>query len=134
MAKLSAALLAGKQHREIVELVLDGETFEVEIRPLTHIEKAEIQALESSSIKVNTKNIGTSGKMSSQALEMNTGEVLKDQARALLRTVALGTIDEEWTEENIDQLWRSEWIQQVGNRISAISGIERADLDSFRQE
>lgn len=134
MAKLSAALLAGKQHREIVELVLDGETFEVEIRPLTHIEKAEIQALESSSIKVNTKNIGTSGKMSSQALEMNTGEVLKDQARALLRTVALGTVDEEWTEENIDQLWRSEWIQQVGNRISAISGIERADLDSFRQE
>jgi hypothetical protein len=121
--KLTLALLQGKEYRETVDLELDGQTFQVEIRPLTHIEKSEIQAIESRSIKMQTKKIGKAA-IDSQEMEMNTGDVIRDSAQAEIKLIALGTVDPEWNEQTIDQHWRAEWIEQVSEKIREISGIE----------
>ncbi|SFX82889.1 hypothetical protein SAMN04487866_1333 [Thermoactinomyces sp. DSM 45891] len=123
MNKLTTALLAGKKYREFYEIRVDEEIYQIEIRPLTHIEKAEVQAVETASIKMNSKNVGTSGRMSSQEMEMNTADVIRDSAKAELKAVALGTVDPEWTEDMIDQLWKAEWIEGAYNRILEISGV-----------
>jgi hypothetical protein len=88
MAKLTPALLAGKEYKEMISLELDDQTFEIEIRPLTHMEKTEIQAIETASIKMNTKTMGKSGNMQNQSMEMSAGEVLRDQARKVENDLA----------------------------------------------
>jgi hypothetical protein len=133
--KLTPALLAGKSYMETIELKLNEEVFEIEIRPLTHIEKKQVEACEQASVKVNTKSAGTTGKLNTQSFEVNAGELLRDQGNAQLKAVALGTVDTEWSEETINQWWKSEWIEQVYQRIAEITGFptkQGQKQDSFR--
>ena len=133
--KLTPALLAGKTYTETVRLEDGDNVYEIEIRSLTHLEKSEVEAIEQASVNVQTKNTGKSGRLASQALEVNAGQLVKDQAKAKLKMIALGTTDTEWTEQTVDQFWRSEWINQVAEQIAKISGIERQQAeqqDSFR--
>jgi hypothetical protein len=83
---------------------------------------------------VNTKSAGTTGKLNTQSFEVNAGELVRDQGIAQLKAVALGTVDSEWNEDTINQLWKSEWIEQVYQRIAEISGLNRAKPDSFRDK
>jgi hypothetical protein len=130
--KLTPALLAGKSYTETISLQLGDQVFEIEIRPLTHTEKRQVEACEQASVKVNTKSAGTTGKLGTQSFEVNAGELVRDQGTAQLKAVALGTVDAEWDEDTINQLWKSEWIEQVYQRIAEISGLSRAKQDSFR--
>jgi hypothetical protein len=130
--KLTPAILAGKSYLETISLKVDDQIFEVEIRPLTHTEKKQVEANEQASVKVNTKSAGTTGKLNTQTFEVNAGELVRDQGTAQLKAVALGTVDNEWNEDTINQLWKSEWIEQVYQRIAEISGLNRTKQDSFR--
>lgn len=140
--RLTPAVLAGKQYRETVDLELDGQIFEVEIRPLTHLEKAEIQAIEAKAIKVHNKQVGRNINLQAQEYEINAGQIVLDSAKAKLKLVELGTTDPEWTEKTINELWKPEWIEQVANRIAEISGLTNPqdaykslkELESFREE
>ncbi|SHF32784.1 hypothetical protein SAMN05444392_11558 [Seinonella peptonophila] len=75
--KLTPAMLAGKDYTETVQIQVGDQTYEIEIRPLTHLEKAQVQAIETASIKVNNK----SSKITSQAMEMEAGKVILDQVK-----------------------------------------------------
>ncbi|MCH5586317.1 hypothetical protein MK805_15345 [Shimazuella sp. AN120528] len=130
--KLTPAILAGTSYVEKVPLKIEDQTFEVEIRPLTHTEKKQVEACEQASVKVNTKSAGTTGKLNTQTFEVNAGELVRDQGTAQLKAVALGTVDAEWNEETINQLWKSEWVEQVYQRIAEISGLNRTKQNSFR--
>jgi hypothetical protein len=132
--KLTPALLAGKSYTETISLQVDDQAFEVEIRPLTHTEKKQVEACEQASVKVNTKSAGTTAKLNTQTFEVNAGELVRDQGTAQLKAVALGTIDTEWNEDTINQLWKSEWIDQVYQRIAEISGLKVRNQYSFRQK
>lgn len=124
-------MLAGKVYTETVQLK-DGENaYEIEIRPLTHLEKAQVQAIETASVKINNK----SGRVTSQAMEMDAGKVILDQAKAKLKMIELATVDEAWTEQTINELFKPEWLEQLAERIAQISGLEIPEnLNSFRQK
>jgi hypothetical protein len=130
--RLTPDILAGKSYTETIEFDLNGEVFGVEIRPLTHTEKKFIQSLEQASVKVNSKNANTSAKLVTQSYEVNAGDLVRDQGKAHLKTVALATVDPAWNEDNIDQLWKSEWVEQAYERIAEISGLQVKLPDSFR--
>lgn len=128
--KLTAALLQGKQYRETVKVEHDGQEYEIEIRPLTHTEKAEINAIELKGVKLDAQDI----RRGTQAVKIDASELSKNRAKADLKMIELATLDAEWTAETIDQNWKTEWIEKVSNRIAEISGLERDNQqNTFRE-
>lgn len=125
--KLTPAMLAGKAYTETVQLKEGDQIYEIEIRPLTHLEKAQVQAIETASVKINNK----SGKITTQAMEMDAGKVILDQAKAKLRMIELATVDEAWTEQTINELFKPEWLEQLAERIAQISGLEIPENRNF---
>ena len=129
--KLTAALLQGKQYRETVKVEHDGQEYEIEIRPLTHTEKAEINAIELKGVNLDAQDI----RRGTQAVKIDASELSKNRAKADLKMIELATLDAEWTAETIDQTWKTEWIEKVSNRIAEISGLERGNQqNSFRED
>ena len=129
--KLTAALLRGKQYRETVKVEHDGQEYEIEIRPLTHTEKAEINAIELKGVNLDAQDI----RRGTQAVKIDASELSKNRAKADLKMIELATLDAEWTAETIDQNWKTEWIEKVSNRIAEISGLERGNQqNSFRED
>lgn len=130
MMKLTAALLQGKQYRETVKVEHDGQEYEIEIRPLTHTEKAEINAIELKGVNLDAQDI----RRGTQAVKIDASELTKNRAKADLKMIELATLDAEWTAETIDQNWKTEWIEKVSNRIAEISGLERGNQqNTFRE-
>ena len=128
--KLTAALLQGKQYREIVKVEHEGKEYEVEIRPLTHTEKAEVQAIELQGVSLDAQDM----RRGSQTVTVNASDLSKNKAQADLKIIELATVDTEWTAETVDQTWKPEWIEKVSNRIAEISGFERGNQpNSFRE-
>src|SRR5690606_10829102 len=128
--KLTAALLRGKEYREIVKVEHEGQEYEVEIRPLTLIEKAEVQAIELQGVSLDAQDI----RRGTQAITIDASKLSKNRAKADLKMIELATVDDEWTAETIDQIWKTEWIEKVSNRIAEISGLERGNQpNSFRE-
>jgi len=131
MMKLTAALLRGKQYRETVKVEHDGQEYEIEIRPLTHTEKAEINAIELKGVNLDAQDI----RRGTQAVKIDASELSMNRAKADLKMIELATLDAEWTAETIDQNWKTEWIEKVSNRIAEISGLERGNQqNSFRED
>lgn len=128
--KLTSALLQGKQYREIVKVEHEGQEYEVEIRPLTHTEKAEVQAIELRGVSLDAQDM----RRGSQTVTVNASDLSKNKAQADLKIIELATVDTEWTAETVDQTWKTEWIEKVSNRIAEISGLERGNQqNSFRE-
>jgi hypothetical protein len=127
--KLTAALLQGKQYRETVKVEHDGQEYEIEIRPLTHREKSVINAIELQGVNLDVNDL----RRGTQAATIDASQLSKNRAQADLKMIELGTVDEDWTVETIDQTWEPEWIEKVAQRIAEISGIARDDQSSFRQ-
>lgn len=128
--KLTSALLQGKQYREIVKVEHEGQEYEVEIRPLTHTEKAEVQAIELQGVSLDAQDM----RRGSQTVTVNASDLSKNKAQADLKIIELATVDTEWTAETVDQTWKTEWIEKVSNRIAEISGLERGNQqNSFRE-
>lgn len=129
--KLTSALLQGKQYREIVKVEHEGQEYEVEIRPLTHTEKAEVQAIELQGVSLDAQDM----RRGSQTVTVNASDLSKNKAQADLKIIELATVDTEWTAETVDQTWKTEWIEKVSNRIAEISGLERGNQqNSFRED
>lgn len=129
--KLTAALLQGKQYRETVKVEHDGQEYEIEIRPLTHTEKAEINAIELKGVNLDAQDI----RRGTQSVKIDASELSKNRAKADLKMIELATVDDEWTAETVDQTWKTEWIEKVSNRIAEISGLERGNQqNSFRED
>lgn len=129
--KLTAALLQGKQYREIVKVEHEGQEYEIEIRPLTHTEKAEINAIELKGVNLDAQDI----RRGTQSVKIDASELSKNRAEADLKIIELATVDDEWTAETVDRTWKTEWIEKVSNRIAEISGLERGNQqNSFRED
>lgn len=129
--KLTAALLQGKQYREIVKVEHEGQEYEIEIRPLTHTEKAEVQSIELQGVSLDAQDM----RRGEQAVKIDASELSKNRAQADLKIIELATVDDEWTAETVDQTWKPEWIEKVSNRIAEISGLERGNQqNSFRED
>jgi hypothetical protein len=141
MAKLTMALAEGIKQIEVVTVEHDGQTYEIEIRPLRHTEAKQIQGILSRGVKVNQKKIG---KNESQAVEVDTVALAEAQYDAWLKAAALGTVDTEWTTQTIDESWKPKWIELVGEQVMELSGIESPqkrkeasedkNINSFRKE
>lgn len=144
MSKLTLSLAQGIKQIEEVTVEHEGETYEIEVRPLRHSEAKQVQSILSRGVKVNQKKVG---KSESQAMEVDTVVLVEAQYDAWLKASALGTIDPEWTAQTIDQTWQPKWIEEVGEKVMEISGIEspekrkksatedgNEDLDSFRKK
>ena len=106
--KLTAALLQGKQYREIVKVEHEGQEYEVEIRPLTHTEKAEINAIELKGVNLDAQDI----RRGTQSVKIDASELSKNRAEADLKIIELATVDDEWTAETVDRTWKTEWIEK----------------------
>lgn len=142
MSKLTLALAKGIKHIETVTVEHDGDTYDIEIRPLRHSETKQVQGMLSRGVKVNQKKIG---KNESQAIEVDTSMIVESQYDAWLKASALGTVDVEWTTDSIDASWKPEWIEKVGEKVMELSGIESPskrkkekkneddDINSFRK-
>ena len=141
MGKLTLALAKGIKHIETVTVEHDGESYEIDVRPLRHSESKEVQSILSRGVKVNQKMIG---KSQSKEVLVDTATLTEAQYDAWMKAAALGTIDSEWTTDSIDKTWNPKWIELVGEKIMELSGIESMkkqaekaeaeDIDSFRKE
>jgi hypothetical protein len=140
MSKLTLALAQGIKQIEVVTVEHEGTSYEIEIRPLRHTEAKQIQGILSRGVKVNQKQIG---KNASQAVEVDTVALAEAQYDAWLKSAALGTVDAEWTTQTIDESWKPKWIEEVGEKVMEISGIDspskrkeasEEQLNSFRKK
>jgi len=145
--KLTPDLLNGVKHKEIVEIEHNGETYEIEIRPLKNSEAAQVRAEQWRGLKINADLFDKAGSAKTKSakaklleeklgekMTFSPGDIIAGKYSAWLKAAALGTVDPAWTEEKIDELWPSEWVEKVGERVMEISGIKAVDeeIESFR--
>lgn len=128
---LKPGMLSGILYREKIELEMNDETFELEVRPLRHSEAAQINGLLSKGVKID----GLAAKEDMSNVHVDTDKMIEAQADAQLKAAAFGTVDSCWNELTINAEWPIEWIQKVGNRVMAMSGVGNADeVERFRKE
>lgn len=127
MAKLKPEMLQGNKYTEEVVVKLpSGEEAEIEIRGLKHLEASKIQGILSRAVKVDGKG---------NAKDIDTAVLTQSRYEALLKSCAMGTVDEDWTEQSINDYWTTEMIEKVGDRVMMISGIGNPeDVESFRNK
>lgn len=122
MGKLTPGALNGIRHTADVNVETpDGQSHEVEIRPLRHSEAKQVQRTLSGAVRYRSS---ASRLDDSEAdVELDGGAFVEARYDAQLLAASLGTTDEAWTEETIDELWPSTWIAEVGQEVMEISGI-----------
>lgn len=134
--KLKPGVLDGIRHTETVELEWNGEVYEVDVRPLKHTECEEIQAILARPVQLKARgsDLDKKGGMGKTPVNINSEVMAKSRYQAALRAAAMGTIDDAWTVQTINEEWPSEWVMKVGAHVQRISGIGNPEeVRSFRE-
>ena len=131
MSDLKQALLMGTDYLETVVLARgDDDPLEVQVRPLSGSEAAEVE-------KLSTGNL--SGPLNSQGggkfemkVQIDIGDMQMHQYQADVRAVrfALTHSEKEWTDEEVGKL-KNDWLKTLAEKVFEISGIERKET-TFR--
>jgi hypothetical protein len=119
MSDLKRALLEGTRYLEAVRLKKpNGEALEVQVRPLSSREAAEVEAL------------SKQGKMQ---VNVDVGRFQNQQWKADVRAVAYGLShgEEKWSDDEVAGLLPT-WVNQLASVVRRISGVERPSVASFR--
>lgn len=125
---LKQALLAGTEHLEPVHLKKPGgEIVEVQVRPLSSKEAADVEAISKAGLQgpVNER-----GKMQ---VNVDVGKFQNQQWKSDLRAVAYGLShgEEKSYEDEVARLLPT-WVSELATVIRRISGVERPSVASFR--
>ena len=129
---LKKALLGGTDYLETVKLFRgeDEDPLEVQVRPLSGSEAAEVE-------KLGTGNL--SGPLNSQGggkfdmkVQIDIGVMQMQTHLADVRAVGFGLThgDEKWEDEEVDKL-KNDWLKTLAEKVFEISGIERKET-TFR--
>ncbi|MDI6840434.1 MAG: hypothetical protein QMD71_06285 [bacterium] len=139
MAKLTKAdILKGKNqvHTQYFEK-LDGE---LDLRPLTEGEWAEIEATRASAGKVSGKpvfdkkgNIDRAATEKALEVEIDTKQtqLLDFEAKAMAVAFAL-SIDEQWTIDEVKQLRPVGVVEEIAEFVFNISGVSEEAIEQVR--
>ena len=118
--KLTAEVLQGISYNKTIEVEINQETFEVDVRPLTSAESYQIEALLQQGLNIKMKP-SAKGKMSRE-VDINTDKQVKGKHQADVKAVALGTVDDSLDEDTVKKL-PSQAVKQIAQEILQISGI-----------
>lgn len=126
MTKLTKGILEGTANIETVDGLQDlqGNEYEVDIKPLRYTQAMQIQQLVTADIDIGG---GGSKEDIIKNIKFDTSKVLKNNMQANLKAAAWGTVDEYWTQKTIDQEWPGPWIEKVGARVMELSGVDVND-------
>ena len=132
--KFTPAMLAGLSFKEKV-LVKDernGEEYEFEVRPLTHLEAEEVKGIASGGLQTEISQIGKKAKMRREEMKMDVAAVTRATAQAVRKAAILGLSD-EWNPDQVIAL-PSAWIDEIGGRVMEISGLGNPNEDDEEEE
>lgn len=141
--RLTPGALSGIKHREVVSLVLtdrmggSGEEFSIEVRPLRHRERAQVQGILSEGFVVeNEGDADAQVEHRKSTVKVIYERYVRAQYEAQLKAAAMGSVDPNWNEATIDAQWPAEWVEQVGQRVMDISNIGdlQQQVDRFQNE
>lgn len=128
--KLTAGVLQGNQYTELMEIVWQGEQFEVEIKPLTNKEASEVEALMQEGVIVKGKP-GIKGRME-RVMDFDTRKNTFGRNQADVLAVAYGTVDESITQEVVETEFPHKMVKEIAARIKQISGIgNQEEVEDF---
>lgn len=134
---LTKAALLGTQHREPVPLVhpQTGESYLVEVRPLSDGEAGQIRATQLIGLQMAGGSEQKPG--ADPVLKADMATVVNNQMAARRLAVSMALLGEErWTPDEIAKVWPSVWVEQVSSVIFRLSGIQISSMEvrSFRSE
>lgn len=133
MAKrLTAGVLNGTAHRELVKLEWLGEEYEVEIRPLNNKEATMIEELLQDGMNIDIRE-APNGKMMKRVNFDNKAN-FKSRKKADILTVAMGTVDDSITEEVVENEFPPKFVTEIAEAVRKISGIGNEDeIEEFNE-
>jgi len=130
--KLTAGVLQGNQYTEVMEVVWQGESFEIEIKPLNNKQASEIEALMQEGVTVKGKP-GMKGKME-RVMDFDTRKNTFGRYQADMKAVCLGTTDESITEEVVENQFPPKLVKEISAQVKKITGIgNQEDTDEFNE-
>jgi len=130
--KLTAGVLQGAQYTELMELVWQGEAFEVEIKPLTNKQASEVEALMQEGVTVKGKP-GIKGKME-RVMDFDTRKNTFGRNESDVKAVSLGTSDESITEDVVNDQFPHKLVKEIAAQVKKITGIgNQEDTDKFNE-
>lgn len=130
--KLTAGVLQGSAYTETMEVEWMGETFEVEIKPLTNKEASEVEALMQEGVTVKGKP-GIKGRME-RVMDFDTRKNTFGRYRSDVKAVALGTTDKSITEEVVENEFPPKIVKEIAQRVKQITGIgNQEEIDEFNE-
>lgn len=130
--KLTAGVLKGTAYRENFKVEWQGEEYEVEIRPLNNQESLQVQELLQEGITIKAKP-SINGQLA-RMMDFDTKANLRGRAKADVKTVELGTIDETITQDVVEKEFPPKLVSEIANRIRQISGIgNQQEVEEFNE-
>jgi hypothetical protein len=131
--KLTAGVLQGNAYRETMEVEWDGETYEVEIKPLTNKEASEVEALMQEGVTVKGKP-GIKGKMQ-RTMDFDTRKNTFGRYDSDIKAVALGTTEKSITEDVVDKEFPPKLVKEIAKRVKQITGIgNQEEVEEFNED
>lgn len=128
--KLTKELLQGSKITQTVTVTVNDEEAEIEVRPLSGPESAEVQAAMNDG---NTmKNVpGRGGKME-RRIETDLQQSVKGQTESNVLAVHYGTV-EDFSKQEVEDLFDNKMLTDIATEIKYMSGlIGEKDIENFR--
>jgi macrodomain Ter protein organizer (MatP/YcbG family) len=122
MARVTLDLLKGIKHTETVKIDYRGQLLEFEVKPLNHNIATKIQKILGQHIENRVR--GRNKKTLDAEVTMNTGQAIEGKYQAWLQATLHGLVDPQLTEAEILEQLLPQWIEQIGQHVMVISGIE----------
>lgn len=124
-------LTLGKDKKETVTILVDGEEEEVELRPLTSGELSKLQTIEKKGfvMKIGMSNGKRTTTTNMSDIDVNAGEFTQYQNEALFKAVAWSMgVKEEQVEQFIPGV-----PEQIFGEVIRISNLKDKDLTIIKQ-
>lgn len=131
--KLTKSLLLGKEFNKTIIVNVFDEELQLDIRPLTGPEAEQIEANMQAGTDMKGQQ-GKNGKME-QSMSIDIKKNNKGRKDSDIKACALGTVDEEFTEDVIKSTWPNALVKQVAKQVKELSGVgNQADVERFRNQ
>lgn len=139
--KLTKDLLKEKKDEFVktIEVEAFGDTFEIDIKPLTGPQTAEVEGDSQSGITL--KGEGAMGNANATLNNQTTNINLKENSSGTkssdIKACAFGAVDENFSKTFIEKNWPNNLIDQVSKEVKKLSNVivtDTSDPETIEQE
>lgn len=135
--KLTKDLLKEKKDEFVktIEVVAFGDSFEIDIKPLTGPQTAEVEGDSQTGITLIGESGGENAEsaIGNQSMNINLKENSTGTKTSEIKACAFGTVDEDFSKSFIEKNWPNNLIGQVAREVKKLSNINVVDNKNKRE-